>query len=726
MSDERQTKPEENGRVIYRRLEAADDESRRESARASQVKAEDRRWFGEARTARNALAQGGALPSLMPLLIGFALLLVVVWGLGDRSVHRLDTVNLESVANEQRHADTLSLLLQLRASLTKVNNEVRSRERFSALTGAATDSGGAASDAAANANSANSNTSGAGAGANSNANSNRAPRIFKPPMNMPLRNARNELRDALPKIERYPLAATPKWQQFRRDLDDYLAVTEDSARYGLEGYEKFRTVDGELNDILRDADREHDEVQSANKNLRDQAARDIKNLTWFALTIAALVALLTLLEAYRRFRQLRRSLDAVRRERQFSGQILEGMVSAVAAIDGRKRLRSANQLFFNLFPNAKVGEAVVEESESKTEPAESEPANNVSEGAPQTNGANAAEVKTEDKTESIAASAPLSDEARRLLQSVIAAPVNRAMYQGRWTLPAAPNHDEMNVSSPNDDGSRTFDVYSSPLEIGGEAGQILTLVDVTEAAQAEAELRQQQALAAVGQATAQVAHEIRNPLGSIRLGVAMLRDMTKDSEAISTIDLVERGIEHLSKLTIDVTQFSRRTQLNIAPADINQILDDALELVADKLNEKNAPVIKHYAPESLIADCDEDQLRQVFVNLFANALDASAKESPIEIKTERIAARGERRALGGNRPVRTAARITIKDYGSGMDAQTRRRIFEPFFTTKKRGTGLGMAIVKKIIEQHGGRIAVESAPGKGSTFYVEIPLQKEG
>ncbi len=104
---------------------------------------------------------------------------------------------------------------------------------------------------------------------------------------------------------------------------------------------------------------------------------------------------------------------------------------------------------------------------------------------------------------------------------------------------------------------RAFDVYSSPLEIEGEPGQLLTLVDVTEASEAEQELRRQEALAAVGQSAAQIAHEIKNPLGSIRLGVAMLRDMARDRESINTIDLVERGIEHLSKLTLDVTQFSR-------------------------------------------------------------------------------------------------------------------------------------------------------------------------
>src|SRR5207244_3361474 len=133
---------------------------------------------------------------------------------------------------------------------------------------------------------------------------------------------------------------------------------------------------------------------------------------------------------------------------------------------------------------------------------------------------------------------------------------------------------------------QTFDVYSSPLAINGARGQILTLVDVTEAAEAERGLRRQESLAAVGQATAQVAHEIRNPLGSIRLGVSMLRDSVSDAEGLNTIELVERGIKHLSKLVVDVAQFSRRKALEQANVDLRELVSHSLDLVADKINEK--------------------------------------------------------------------------------------------------------------------------------------------
>lgn len=248
---------------------------------------------------------------------------------------------------------------------------------------------------------------------------------------------------------------------------------------------------------------------------------------------------------------------------------------------------------------------------------------------------------------------------------------------------------------------------------------------MTEASEAEQELRRQDALAAVGQAAAQVAHEIKNPLGSIRLGVAMLRDMAKEREVITTIDLVERGIEHLSKLTIDVTQFSRRKQLSLSDVVLADLISDSLDLISDRLQEKRTLVESRLPDEPLQGHWDEDQLRQTFVNLLANAVDASPAESPVRITAERvsIAARGRGNGGGGKRL--PGVRVEITDRGVGMDAETRERLFEPFFTTKKRGTGLGLAIAKQIIEQHGGTIRAESQPEQGTRFIIELPLSPE-
>jgi len=251
-------------------------------------------------------------------------------------------------------------------------------------------------------------------------------------------------------------------------------------------------------------------------------------------------------------------------------------------------------------------------------------------------------------------------------------------------------------------------------------------VDVTEAAKAEAALRHTESLTAVGEAAAQLAHEIKNPLGSIRLGVEMLREYAVNDDAVKTITLVERGIHHLNKLVVDVTQFSRRRQLERSEVELQELLDSSLELVEDRIREKETPIERNYSEDPIRGSWDDEQLREVLVNLIGNAIDASQPKAPVEISTELLGSGSGPATIGSVGSVSKArARIVITDHGSGMDAKTQGRLFEPFFTTKKRGTGLGLSIARQIIDLHGGSIEVESEPGKGTTFRIELPLKPD-
>jgi PAS domain S-box-containing protein len=569
--------------------------------------------------------EGSLDPTLMPLLVGCALLLLFVIVLGNLSVRRVEDTSRQVLILEQQFAARAALLLQFRVALTRLDNEARDRMEAEAR------------------------------------------KELRPPFDLRLTSARDELINLLPVLDRVPSEQFPKWRAFREILLSYIETTKSNDDYSLNGFEKFRQVDSQLNEIIRDTSAQQDQVFQQSDELVRASVRQIKLLSLIAVLASLFVTAGTIWVAQRRYRQTRSSTEAARREREFSNQMLEGMVSAIAAIDRNDRIRSANAAFLRIFPNVAVGTSIHDQTESS--------------------------------------------EKTKLLQAATASHVESATYRGRWQL--------------NDEGTdRTFDVYSSPLEIDGEHGQILTLVDVTEATKAEAALRRSEALAAVGEAAAQLAHEIKNPLGSIRLGIEMLREHAREDEAQRTITLVERGIHHLNKLVVDVTQFSRQRELDRAEFDLHEVIDSCVDMVADRIQEKKTPVQRDYSAEEIRGTWDGEQLREVFMNLLANAIDASEPRSPVRIATELIDAHTPRLAgVAGNRRL---ARIQIADQGSGMDLKTQSRLFEPFFTTKKRGTGLGLSIVRQIVELHGGSIEVQSESGKGTTFQIELPLRNGG
>ena len=564
-------------------------------------------------------------PGLAPLVAGFAFLLLFILVLGNLSVRRVEDTSNQALGLEHNLAARSSILLQLRVALTRLDTEARDRMEA------------------------------------------KARHELTPPFDMRLGTARGDVTDLLPRLEHFPLSETPKGDTFRDDLAAYIDVTKDLDRFSQEGFAKFRDVDAELNEIIRETAIEQDRIFERHAAAQRSATRSIRIWNVIALLAGLFVAVATIWQVQRRFRQTRQSTDAARREREFSNQMLEGMVSALAAIDRQDRIRSANTAFLRMFPQVSIGSSIHENIDSP--------------------------------------------ERTKLLEAATASHVETATYRGRWDL--------------NTDGAaRTFDVYSSPLEIEGEYGQILTLVDVTEANKMESALRRSEALAAVGSAAAQLAHEIKNPLGSIRLGVEMLREHAVSEDATKTISLVERGIDHLNKLVVDVTQFSRRRKLAASEVDLRELIDSSIELVADRVRDKQTPIERNYAPQEIRGTWDPEQLRAAFVNLLANAIDASEPKSRVEISTELIDANSGPKTLEVIAAARNPrARIAITDHGAGMDAKTQARLFEPFFTTKKRGTGLGLSIVRQILDLHGGSIDAESKPGKGTTFRIELPLE---
>jgi signal transduction histidine kinase len=592
-----QPAPEKRPEVVYRRTPEG-------GTGANRAKSLESGWRGIA-------------PATFPLVVGFVLLLGLISTLGILTLQLLNDMNFRARDMGNQRAGRIKLLWDLRAGVTKLDSEARSRARLEADRGLA------------------------------------------PPFELRMDAARAEVREAVQRVD--SLSNEPQWIQLRTDLQRYLEITADSKRYSLEGFNQFRTVDKQLNDLFKNVQSERDMVVAQLNEVGAAARKESIKWSLIALFVGALVAAGTIWQVQRHFSDMRRSVSETRRERTFTTQLLEGMVSAVAAIDEEDRIRSANAAFLRIFPMATVGASVFE-----------------------TLG---------------------PEDTMKMLETVTAVRVTKATYHGRLTVHV-------------DEEEKAFDVYSSPLAIEGDRGQVVTLVDATEAAESERTLRRSESLAAVGRATTQVAHEIRNPLGSIRLGVSMLRDSVNDADALNTIELVERGIKHLNKLVVDVTQYSRQKELERSEVELHDSLERSIDLVTEKISEKNATVERQFAGGPIVGQWDPYQLRQVFVNVIANAVDASQENSAVSISTELLPAETN----GDGQPPKNYARITIADQGKGMDKATRDRIFEPFFSTKKRGTGLGLAIVKQIVEQHGGRISVDSEPGHGSRFNIDLPV----
>ena len=223
----------------------------------------------------------------------------------------------------------------------------------------------------------------------------------------------------------------------------------------------------------------------------------------------------------------------------------------------------------------------------------------------------------------------------------------------------------------------------------------------------EAQLLHSAKLAAVGQLVAGVAHEINNPLGAI-VGYAQL---ISEDDALSPASKaqLERIIERAqgaAKVVRQLKEFGGPAELEKASTDIHAVIERALSLVEPQISLDNIAVVRNYRPGLARVLCDPDCIEQVFLNLMLNARDAMADGGTLTISTE-VSGDGQ------------GVIITVTDTGKGISKDDQAHIFEPFYTVgKKGGTGLGLSISHRIVEDHGGRIEVESEPGRGSRFTV--------
>ena len=228
--------------------------------------------------------------------------------------------------------------------------------------------------------------------------------------------------------------------------------------------------------------------------------------------------------------------------------------------------------------------------------------------------------------------------------------------------------------------------------------------------EAEAAVRRSDRLAALGQLSAGLAHELRNPLGTIKASAEMLSKNLAGANDVARemAGFISSEVDRTNSLVTRFLDFARPLALRPEETDLSQVIDKAIADFERHQPPFEVSIYKNYSPEIRPFPLDGELIERVIYNLLLNAAQASPPRGTITVKT---------RQIGG------VVEIAVIDLGSGIDPKHIENIFNPFFTTKREGVGLGLAIVSKVVDEHGGRMTVESEPGQGSVFRVYLPLE---
>lgn len=265
--------------------------------------------------------------------------------------------------------------------------------------------------------------------------------------------------------------------------------------------------------------------------------------------------------------------------------------------------------------------------------------------------------------------------------------------------------------------SRTLEIFCSPFKSpGGETiGNVFVLRDITRAEKLEDMAKRTEKFAAMGEMAANIAHEIRNPLGSIELFASLLlKDLSrkKDQErAVQIISSVKSVDNKISNLLL----FTRRQSPKMKKIDLHKILADVIDFSAQLMEQGGIRVSAKLAAAHANISGDAEMLKQVFLNIILNAQQAMPEGGTLVIGSNTTAGQERQKEM-------QAVEIVFQDSGPGIPAQNLSKIFDPFFSTKESGSGLGLAIVHNIIHQHNGSVNIENSMQGGVAVNISIPL----
>jgi two-component system sensor histidine kinase PilS (NtrC family) len=250
---------------------------------------------------------------------------------------------------------------------------------------------------------------------------------------------------------------------------------------------------------------------------------------------------------------------------------------------------------------------------------------------------------------------------------------------------------------------------------GEPLGYIFTFQDLTEVHAQEQQERLKERMAALGQMAAGMAHELRNPLAAISGSVQYLKGSLKpQGETLDLMDIILRESQRLDQTIKDFLTFARPGRFAPQRVDLVRLVEDHLKLLRKSRELTGAHRIETlYASDEVWCDVDPNRMKQVVWNLSTNALKAMPHGGALTIEVASGAPEGE-------------VRLAFRDEGIGMDERTRDSYFQPFRSAFDEGTGLGAAIVYRLVEEHGGRIDLSSEPGRGTTVEIVVPRTQAG
>ena len=271
---------------------------------------------------------------------------------------------------------------------------------------------------------------------------------------------------------------------------------------------------------------------------------------------------------------------------------------------------------------------------------------------------------------------------------------------------------EKEIDCPLKDGkSIPMDVSVSLLEgdNGTFLGHIILFRDLTEIQELKREIERSQRLASLGKLAAGIAHEIRNPLSSIKGFATFFNERFKDMpEYQSTAKIMIQEVDRLNRVITQLLEFARPLEVIKKPVSIRPLIQLSLKIIEREAQSKNIRITTKFSPEINEVHIDQDRFNQVLLNLYLNAVEAMEDGGVLSVALSR-------------EDDTQKVRITVSDTGAGIKKEDMVHIFDPYFTTKQSGTGLGLAIVHKIIESHKGEVKIESEFGKGTTVTITLP-----